>query len=140
MKRYLIVLSFLAAAVVAGFGATAYAHHSFAATYHEDQTITIEGQLVQFQFRNPHSFVQVIVVEKDGPYAGKERRYAVEWGGAGQLGGQGVNQQTLKVGDRVIISGSPARGYPENARMRLVTLRRPADSFEWGRRPGETVD
>ena len=50
------------------------------------------------------SFVHVNVTEKDGTV----RRYAVEWGGAGQLGGQGVNSQTLKVGDKVIITGSPA--------------------------------
>jgi hypothetical protein len=136
MKRYLVVLSIAAAAIIAGVGARAYAHHSFAATYHEDQTITIEGELVQFLFRNPHSFVHVNVKEKDGSV----RRYAVEWGGAGQLGGQGVNSQTLKVGDRVIISGSPGRGYPKEARVRMVTLNRPSDGFDWGRKPGQTVD
>ncbi len=138
MKRYLVVLSVAvaAAAIFAGIGARAYAHHSFAATYFEDRSVTIEGELVQFLFRNPHSFVHLNVTEKDGTV----RRYAVEWGGAGQLGGQGVNQQTLKVGDRVIISGSPGRNYPKIAQVRLVTLRRPADDFEWGRRPGQTVD
>jgi Family of unknown function (DUF6152) len=136
MKRYLVVLSMAAAAVAAGVGPHVYAHHSFAATYLEDQTITIEGELVQFLFRNPHSFVHVNVTEKDG----KVRRYAVEWGGAGQLGGQGVNSQTLKVGDRVIITGSPGRGYPSEARVRMVTLRRPADGFDWGRKPGQVVD
>jgi hypothetical protein len=136
MKRYLIVFSVAAVAVLSGLGARAYAHHSFAATYHEDRSITIEGELVQFLFRNPHSFVHVNVRETDG----KVRRYAVEWGGAGQLGGQGVNSQTLKVGDKVIITGSPGRGYPEQARVRMVTLRRPADGFDWGRRANETVD
>jgi hypothetical protein len=136
MKRYLVVLSVAAAAFVVGAGTRAHAHHSFAATYHEDQTITIEGELVQFLFRNPHSFVHVNVTEKDGTV----RRYAVEWGGAGQLGGQGVNQQTLKVGDKVVITGSPGRGYPKEARVRMVTLRRPSDGFDWGRRPGQVVD
>jgi hypothetical protein len=136
MKRYLVVLSVAAAAFVVSAGTRAYAHHSFAATYHEDQTITIEGELVQFLFRNPHSFVHVNVTEKDGTV----RRYAVEWGGAGQLGGQGVNQQTLKVGDKVVITGSPGRGYPKEARVRMVTLRRPSDGFDWGRRPGQVVD
>lgn len=136
MKRYLVVLSLAAAAVVAGLGTQAYAHHSFAATYHEDQTVTIEGELVQFLFRNPHSWVHVNVTEKDGTV----RRYAVEWGGAGQLGGQGVNQQTLKVGDRVIITGSPSRSYPKTAQVRMRTMQRPADGFDWGKRPGEVVD
>jgi hypothetical protein len=136
MKRYLVVLSIAAAAVLVGVGATVSAHHSFAATYLEDQSITIEGELVQFLFRNPHSFVHVNVTEKDG----NVRRYAVEWGGAGQLGGQGVNSQTLKVGDRVIITGSPGRGYPKEARVRMVRLSRPADKFEWGKKRGEVVD
>ena len=136
MKRYLIVLSLAAAAVLVGVGTQVSAHHSFAATYLEDQTVSIEGELVQFLFRNPHSFVHVNVAEKDGTV----RRYSVEWGGAGQLGSQGVNSQTLKVGDRVIISGSPARGYPKEARVRMRTLNRPADGFDWGKKPGQVVD
>ena len=83
MKRYLAVLLVATAALAAG-ASRASAHHSFAATYLEDQSVTIEGELVQFLFRNPHSFVHVNVKQKDGSVV----RYAVEWGGAGQLGGQ----------------------------------------------------
>ena len=132
MKRYLVVLLVAAASL---FGVQAYAHHSFAATYLEDQMVTIEGDLVQFLFRNPHSFVHVNVKEKDG----KVVRYAVEWGGAGQLGGQGVNRETLKIGDHVIISGNPGR-RPEDKRVRMLSLLRPKDGFGWGRKPGEVVD
>ena len=131
MKRFLVVP--LAAATIA-IGAQAYAHHSFAATYLEDQSVTIEGELVQFLFRNPHSFVHVMV-EKDG----QRVRYSVEWGGAGQLGGQGVTRETLKVGDFVVITGSPGRNPADN-RVRMVSLRRPKDGFGWGQRPGEVVD
>ena len=132
MKRCLFML--LAAGVVVT-GAQTYAHHSFAATYLEDQTVTIEGELVQFLFRNPHSFVHVMVKEKDGTTA----RYAVEWGGTGQLGGQGITRETLKPGDVVVVSGSPGRN-PVDKRVRLVTLHRPKDGFVWGKRPGEVVD
>ncbi len=38
---------------------------------------------------------------------GQEQRWAVEWGGAGQLAGQGVTRETLKPGDVVVISGNP---------------------------------
>ena len=116
-------------------GGRVTAHHSFAATYLEDQSVTIEGELVQFLFRNPHSFVHVMVKEKDGTQV----RYAVEWGGAGQLGGQGVTRETLKAGDHVIISGSPGRN-PKDHRVRMVSLLRPKDGFGWGQRPGEVVD
>lgn len=132
MTRCLVGLAVAAALVVA---VEASAHHSFAATYLEDQRVQIEGELVQFQFRNPHSFVHVMVKEKDGSTV----RYTVEWGGAGALGGQGVTRETLKVGDHVIITGSPGRN-PTDHRVRMVTLHRPKDGFGWGRRPGEVVD
>jgi len=111
------------------------AHHSFPATYIVDSHIKIEGTVVQFLFRNPHSFVHLMVKEKDGTMV----RYAVEWGGAGQLGGQGVSRETLKPGDYVVISGSPGRN-PADHRVRMVSLRRPKDGFGWGQRPGEVVD
>jgi hypothetical protein len=138
MKRYLAVLLVVTAALAASVN-RASAHHSFAATYLEDQTVTIEGQLVQFLFRNPHSFVHVNVKQPDGTLI----RYAVEWGGAGQLGGQGVTRETLKPGDRVQITGAPGRN-PTDHRVRMVSLYRPktatSPELQWGRRPGEVVD
>ena len=59
----------VAALLIAGvlvIGVPAFAHHSFAATYFEDKTVKIEGDLVQFLYRNPHSFVHVEVKEADG--------------------------------------------------------------------------
>ena len=132
MKRLLVVLLVAGACAL---GTKAYAHHSFAATYLEDQSVTIEGELVQFLFRNPHSFVHIMVKDKDGQLV----RYAVEWGGAGQLGGQGVTRETLKPGDIVVISGAPGRN-PADHRVRMVSLRRPKDGFGWGAKPGEIVD
>ncbi len=116
-------------------GGQAYAHHSISATYLEDRTVTVEGQLVQLLFRNPHSFVHVVVREKDGSTA----RSAVEWVGANQLGGQGVSRDTLKIGDRVVISGNPGRNSRDRL-LRMLTLQRPSDGFGWGLRPGEVTD
>jgi len=132
MKRYLVVLLVAVASAVAR---PAPAHHSFAATYLETQSVTIEGEIVQFVFRNPHSFVHVNVKEKDGTTV----VYNVEWGGTGQLGGTGVTGGTLKAGDQVVITGAPGRN-PADRRIRLVTLKRPKDGFTWGQAPGQTVD
>jgi len=132
MKRYLVVL------LVAGACASvrpAFAHHSFAATYLETESVTIEGEIVQFVFRNPHSFVHVMVKDKDGTMV----TYNVEWGGTGQLGGTGVTSATLRAGDVVIITGAPARNAADH-RLRMVSLKRPKDGFTWGGKTGETVD
>ena len=111
MKRYLVApLAILALAV----GAQAFAHHSFAATYVETESMTIEGDLVQFQVRNPHSYIHVIVKEKDGSMV----RYVVEWGSPSQLSGTGVTKDSLKPGDHIIISGNPGRN-PDDHRVQI---------------------
>ena len=71
-------VSFFLAAALLSFSIAAYGHHSFAATYHQDKTVTIEGRLVQFSFRNPHSIVNV---ESTDPKTGKIR-WTIEWAGS----------------------------------------------------------
>jgi len=132
MKLKLFV-SVLAVALLAA--SQARAHHSFAATYLEDRTMQIEGKLVQFQFRNPHSFIHLEVKDEKGQVV----RWSVEWGGAGQLGSQGVTNETLKYGDVVTIIGNPGR-VAEDHRIRMLSLRRKSDNFGWGQRPGEVVN
>jgi Family of unknown function (DUF6152) len=117
----------LLAAAVSILGVRAYAHHSFAATYFEDQKITIHGKLVQFLYRNPHSFVHVEAPDDKGVM----QKWAVEWGAGGQLGRQGVSRETLKPGDDVIVVGNPGRD-PEDHRLRMVSIERPADGWKWG--------
>jgi hypothetical protein len=113
----------------------ARAHHSFAAAYFEDKTMQIEGKLVQFQFRNPHSFIQLEVKDEKGQVV----RWSIEWGGAAQLGSQGVTNETLKYGDIVTIIGNPGREAADH-RIRMLSLRRKSDNFGWGQRPGEVVN
>ena len=132
MKYRMIVLG-LAAALL--FGTSAYAHHSFGATYNGNETVTLDGKLVQFVFRNPHSFVHI-----EAPDAtGNVQRWAVEWSGTGALAGQGVERQTLRAGDKLIITGRPSR-TPGEYRVQMLTLHRPLDGFGWGDRPGEVID
>ena len=124
MKSKLLVLVFAGVSVL---GVRAYAHHSFASTYLEDQRMTVEGDVLQFLYRNPHSFVQVEAKDAKGNVV----RWAVEWGGGGQLGSQGVNRDTLKPGDHVIVTGSPGRD-PDAHRLRMINVTRPSDGWKWG--------
>jgi Family of unknown function (DUF6152) len=109
-----------------GVAAPLSAHHSFSATYFEDKVDTVEGDLVQFLFRNPHSFVHV-----EGPDpSGQKQRWAIEWGAGLQLSGQGVTRETLKPGDHVIITGNPGRN-PADHRLRMRSILRPKDGWKW---------
>ena len=62
------------AAVLTALAGAAAAHHSFTATYFEDRTMEIEGKLLQFMFRNPHSFVHVEAPGRERPAASLGRR------------------------------------------------------------------
>jgi hypothetical protein len=132
MKSRVILL--LAAAVLL-CGTAAYAHHSFGATYNSKSEIKIEGKLMQFVFRNPHSFVHIEAPDQNGV----TQRWSVEWSGAAALGNQGLKQTTLKAGDHVIVTGRPSR-TPGEYRVQMLTLKRPSDGFSWGNRAGEVVD
>ena len=124
MKK--VVFAGISAAIVFA-SAPAMAHHSFAATYFEDKTERAEGEIVQFLFRNPHSFVHIEAPDKDG----QTQRWAVEWGAGGQLNRQGVSRETLHTGDHVIVTGNPGRN-PADHRLRMKTISRPADGWKWG--------
>ena len=104
------------------------AHHSFAGTYHEEATLTIEGELVQFMYRNPHSFVHVLAVDDNG----EEQRWAIEWGGIAQLNRQGVDRFTLKPGETVRIIGAPSRSVDSDHRLLLRGIERNSDGWTWG--------
>jgi hypothetical protein len=105
---------------------TASAHHSFAATYDEEHTQKVEGDLVQFMFRNPHSFVQLDAKDDKGVV----QRWLVEWGGGNTLNNTGVNRDTLRPGDHVIVTGKPGREAADH-RLRLVSIERPKDGWKW---------
>jgi len=120
----------LAFVAVAGLFAlsmvTASAHHSFAATYDEEHTQKVEGDLVQFMFRNPHSFVQLDAKDEKGVV----QRWLVEWGGGNVLNNTGVNRDTLRPGDPVIVTGKPGREAADH-RLRLTSIERPKDGWKW---------
>src|SRR5688572_12487514 len=118
--------------IVAAFisGAAAYAHHSFAGTYVEGELMRIEGKVVEFNIRNPHSFISIEVKEKDGKIA----RWGGEWGGVTQLSQGGVSRFTLEAGDYLIIEGAPPRDS-EDKRVLIRKVWRPATekrpAWEW---------
>ena len=132
MQRVSMLLGLSLAVLLA---VPAAAHHSFSAVYQADETVRIEGKVVQFQFRNPHSILHVLVTDDSGGTT----RWAIEWQGASQLGARGMTAQTLRPGDPVVVTGNPGR-VTEEHRMLLRTITRTTDGFGWGTRAGEVVE
>jgi hypothetical protein len=121
-----ILLGVAAAVVVASPG---IAHHSFAAYYFEDQSVTIEGDVVEFDYRAPHAWLHVTAPDAQGQL----RRVSAEWANPRRLMGDGVTRDTLKAGDRVVITGSPGRTAGEH-KVHLKRIQRRADGWQWDMR------
>jgi hypothetical protein len=124
MKRRILVL-FAGVVLLAG-GGRAFAHHSFSAEYDSTQKIELDGVVTQFVWRNPHSFMKIDVMEKDGTM----KSWALEWGSTGQLSQAQITRTSLKPGDRILVTGEPARD-PSAPRLLITTVKRPSDGWEW---------
>ncbi|HEX7081574.1 MAG TPA: DUF6152 family protein [Gammaproteobacteria bacterium] len=129
-----IALLTLAASSLLSSG-QANAHHSYAATYDVSRTVRLEGRLVRFEYRSPHSYLHLVVKGEDG----ETQRWAVEWAAPSSLVRQGVSRDTLRTGDELIVVARPSRAQGE-FRSLMLTLERPADGLKWGTNPDEVVD
>src|SRR5262245_30932167 len=123
MKSKLVALTIVAALMS---GVAAYGHHSFAGSYIENKIVSIEGKVVEFNLRNPHSFISIEVVGKDG----KPVRWGGEWGGVTQLTEGGVTKFTLKVGDKIVIDGAPSRDADEH-KVLVRAVKKADGSWAW---------
>jgi hypothetical protein len=93
---------------LAGFGAVviaggpALAHHSFA-VFDLQKTTTLEGAVREFQWTNPHCWVLLIV--KDA--AGNTIEWPVEAGSPNALARSGWKRDSLKPGDKAVLTIHP---------------------------------
>jgi hypothetical protein len=123
MKSRIVVLLVVAAFLT---GVAAYAHHSFAGSYIEGKIVSLEGKVVEFNLRNPHSFISFEVTDKDG----KTARWGGEWGGVTQLTEGGVTKFTLKAGDKIIVDGAPSRDTEEH-KILVRSVKKADGSWTW---------
>jgi hypothetical protein len=83
--------------------APSHAHHS-GAIFDHDHMITLTGKVREFQWTNPHCFIQVVIAGASG-----EEEWSVEMGAPLQLYQAGWKPATLKPGDDVTVVVHPAR-------------------------------
>lgn len=94
----------IAACVAASLIAPAFAHHSFA-MFDNQKDLTLEGTIKEFQWTNPHTWIQVMV--KDA--AGKEVEWSIEGGSPNSLSRNGWKRTSLKPGDKVVLVTHPLK-------------------------------
>ncbi len=86
-----------------------------------DQTkqVTLEGVVREFQFTNPHSWIQLQVTPAKG---GDAEEWAIELLSPNVLARQGWKKNTIKPGDKVSVLINPLRDGTRGGNLILVTL------------------
>lgn len=88
-------------AVLAVTGVGAAAHHSFATEFDRNKPIRLEGEVVMFEWVNPHSWIHIRT------NAGEVWR--VEGGAPSALLRRGWNRNSLPAGTEIIVDAFQAR-------------------------------
>ena len=98
-------LGLIATALGVATLAPAFAHHSFAAQFDGNSTVTLEGTVKDFRFVNPHALAKIDVADDKGSV----QEWTVEFDGRLNLTNFGWTEGTIKPGEHVKISGNPER-------------------------------
>jgi hypothetical protein len=98
--------------------ALANAHHAFSPVYDASKTITVSGVVTTFRLINPHA--QMLVEVEDD--AGTAKSWEVEFDGRLNLTNGGWTDDTIKVGDRITVTGNPT--HTGSPRMFFMSLQR----------------
>jgi hypothetical protein len=119
-------IHFAAAVLVAlAAAAPASAHHSFA-MFDQDKTVVVEGTVTEFQFTNPHSWLEVDVVTPQGV-----KHWAFEMNNLVGLRRLGFRAKTFVPGDKVTVTMHPMRDGTSAGQ--LMDVRLPNGGFYDGR-------
>jgi hypothetical protein len=105
-----------ALAAVLGFSTVATAHHSFA-MFDMAKTIKVEGTVKDFQWTNPHVWIEVIATTPEG-----SKQYSVEGTAIRVLKGAGWKFNSLKPGDKVTVVMNPLRSGEPGGSLVSVSL------------------
>ncbi|MBO9670989.1 MAG: hypothetical protein J7485_10765 [Sphingobium sp.] len=102
------VKTILAATAVLGVALaglqTASAHHSFA-MFDQSKKITVKGTVTEFQWTNPHSFLEIDTADAGG----KKSHWSLELNSPNNLKRQGWSRNAVKPGDVISVTFNPLR-------------------------------
>ena len=105
-----------AVAAASGLAAPAFAHHSFA-MFDSSKTMTLVGTVKEFQWTNPHTWIQLNV-----PTSGKTVEWSIEGGSPNGLARRGWKSTVLKPGDKVTIVIAPMKDGSSGGSLKTITL------------------
>jgi len=114
MNKKTIALAGLAGVMLA---VPAFGHHSHA-MFDDQLTVTMEGMVSEFEWTNPHSWLQVNVANE----AGEMVEWSLEMGSPANLARRGWRPRMLVSGDPVTVTIHPLKDGNPGGALLSVTL------------------
>jgi hypothetical protein len=102
-SRLLKVLASAGTLIAAALPMTA--HHSFSAEFDSTKQVTLEGKVVEMEWVNPHSWLQIDVTKADGTV----EHWRIEGGSPSVLLRLGWNRNSLPAGTRIKVTAFQAK-------------------------------
>ena len=99
-----------------GFAGVAGAHHSYA-MFDLKKTVSFEGTVKEFQWTNPHAWIEVMVDTPEGP-----KQYSIELNNLRNLSNSGWKFNTLKPGDKVSVDVHPMRNGKRGGSLATIKI------------------
>ena len=109
-------LAAAAALVMATLSVGADAHHSFA-MFDLGKEVTVSGTVKQFQWTNPHAYIQLVAKDANG----RDVEWSMEMGAPMYLYARGWRPRTLRAGQRITVTLNPLRNGRPGGVVRDVT-------------------
>jgi len=110
-------LALIAATLGLACAGAAMAHHSFA-MFDQAKQVTLKGTVKEFQWTNPHAWIEVMVPNAQG---GSEV-WGVELNSPNNLIRQGWTRTAMKPGDKVTVIINPLKDGSKGGLFNAVTL------------------
>ena len=95
-------------AFVVGFllvGVPLFAHHGTGVAYETEKEVTLKGTVTEWIWANPHCGILFDVTDDKGQVV----HWGAELGNPHALSQAGMSKDVLKAGDKITITGHPAR-------------------------------
>jgi len=108
----------------------AAAHHSFS-VFDMQTSKEIEGEVVEFQWTNPHTWTWIDVTNADG----SKTRWGLEGMSPNFLGRRGWSKNTFKPGDKIKVTIWPLKSGEPGGTLQRATLPDGTEVVNFGRGP-----
>ncbi|MBU1210616.1 MAG: hypothetical protein KJ587_04990 [Alphaproteobacteria bacterium] len=96
----------------------AAAHHTYVSKYDPDRIVSLKGTIASVDYRNPHIFFDITVINRDG----STTTWHVETEAIAKAQAKGLSESKLQVGTAVVATGWMSRTGEAEIGLKSISI------------------